>query len=108
MAPFVSPEEREVWQLVVLPQARRRRSLEAALDELGPIDLFVHDSHHSYGWQMTEYELASARVRPGAVLASDDVDASFAFATFCERRRLRAEFLLDGRKFFGAARLTRN
>jgi hypothetical protein len=39
---------------------------------------------------------------PGAVLASDDVDASFAFATFCERHGLRAEFIFDGRKFFGA------
>jgi hypothetical protein len=46
----------------------------------------------------------SRRMPPGAVLAGDDVDASFAFAFFCERRGLRAEFLFDSRKFFGATR----
>jgi predicted O-methyltransferase YrrM len=54
----------------------RERSYEA-LDKIfaktGPIDIFLHDSDHGYGCQAWEYEWAWAHVRPGGIIASDDV-----------------------------------
>jgi predicted O-methyltransferase YrrM len=103
VAPFLAEEEQRVWRLILLPSRGRRRGLRRVLDALGPIDVFFHDSHHTYRWQMAEYEAATARMRPGGILASDDVDASFAFSTFCERRGRRAEFVFDSRKVCGAS-----
>ena len=48
-----------------------------ALDEIfkmtGRIDLFLHDSDHSWECQTFEYEWAWNHVAPGGVIASDDV-----------------------------------
>lgn len=54
----------------------QKRSYEA-LDEIvkltGPIDMFLHDSDHSYSCQTWEYEWAWKNVRSGGIIASDDV-----------------------------------
>lgn len=48
-----------------------------ALDEIfrktRRVDFFVHDSDHSYACQTWEYEWAYVHVRPGGIIASDDV-----------------------------------
>jgi predicted O-methyltransferase YrrM len=53
----------------------RRRSYEA-LDEIFAltkrVDLFLHDSDHSFACQTFEYEWAIRHVRPGGIIASDD------------------------------------
>ena len=54
-----------------------RKASYEALDEIfrktRRVDLFVHDSDHSYACQTWEYEWAWTHVRPGGVIASDDV-----------------------------------
>lgn len=50
-----------------------RRLLPKLLRELGEIDIFLHDSRHSYHNQRTEYRTAWPHLRPGGVLISDDV-----------------------------------
>ncbi|SHG91127.1 class I SAM-dependent methyltransferase [Streptoalloteichus hindustanus] len=100
---YLSAEERDGWDLRLL-RSRSRRSWSAALASLPPLDLFVHDSHHTYGWQWLEYTGALSRLRPGSVLASDDADASYAFSAFCERHTLQPHYLFDRRKVFAAAR----
>lgn len=54
----------------------KKRSYEA-LDEIvaktGPIDLFLHDSDHSWKCQSWEYQWAWEHVRSGGIIASDDV-----------------------------------
>ena len=47
-----------------------------------PIDLFLHDSDHSYANQSAEYVAAWSILRPGGLLLSDDVDWSCAFLDF--------------------------
>lgn len=48
-----------------------------ALDEIfakeKKCDFFIHDSDHSYACQTWEYEWAWKNVRPGGIIASDDV-----------------------------------
>ena len=55
--------------------------LPPLLARLATIDLFLHDSDHTYGAQLAEYEHAWPRLRGGGLLVSDDVDHS-AFMDF--------------------------
>lgn len=104
-APYLTPSERAVWHFTVVERRRSARALERALESVPALDLFVHDSDHSYRWQRTEYAVALSRLQRGGILASDDADASYAFCAFCEAHGLRAEYLFDRRKLFGAARV---
>jgi Methyltransferase domain len=52
------------------------------LERVKPVDLFFHDSEHSYAHQMYEYTTAWPFLSPGGFLASDDVGWSAAFQDF--------------------------
>lgn len=51
-----------------------RRLLQRILVELGQIDIFHHDSRHSYRNQLQEYLTAWPFIRTGGILVSDDVN----------------------------------
>jgi predicted O-methyltransferase YrrM len=53
------------------------------------LDMFVHDSDHSYDHQRFEFETVYPHCTPGALLISDDAHGSSAFADFCRERGLR-------------------
>lgn len=40
--------------------------------QVGPIDMFLHDSNHDWETQIWEYHWAWHHVRPGGIIASDD------------------------------------
>jgi predicted O-methyltransferase YrrM len=67
---------RERWTLVV---GRSEEELPPLLERLGTIDLFLHDSEHTYECMSFELRHAFAALRDGGVLAADDVDANAAF-----------------------------
>jgi predicted O-methyltransferase YrrM len=94
---------RDRWDLHLLDRRALRHALRAYATQLPPLDLFVHDSRHTFAWQALELAVAADLVKPSGYVASDDVDASFAFADFCRSRRLTPLLLLDGYKFFGIA-----
>ena len=103
---YLSTEDRANWDIQVV-RARRVRSWSKALNSLPPLDLFIHDSHHTYRWQRVEYAGALQALRSGGILATDDADASYAFSVFCSAVGLQAHYLLDQGKIFkvfGAAR----
>jgi hypothetical protein len=58
-----------------------RRRLPKLLDEIGPVDLFVHDSSHTERNILFELRQAWPAVRRGALVA-DDVHQSAGFAKF--------------------------
>ncbi|HEX4703412.1 MAG TPA: class I SAM-dependent methyltransferase [Pseudonocardiaceae bacterium] len=58
---------------VLLPQLLR---------EVGPADVFLHDSDHSYTHMMFELTLGWINVRPGGWIACDNVELNDAFADF--------------------------
>ena len=65
------PEDlRDRWSLRFGPS---RRVLSGLLQDLGQIDIFIHDAAHSYHPQKAEYELALAHLSPAGILISDDV-----------------------------------
>jgi predicted O-methyltransferase YrrM len=90
------------WDLTVSDARDARARFADALGRLEAIDLFLHDSDHSYGNQMFEYEQAWPKIPGGGVLVSDDVDLSRAYVDFATRYGQRPQFLFDRRKILGA------
>jgi predicted O-methyltransferase YrrM len=76
----VPGEARDRWELRLGPS---RRLLAPLLRELGEIEVFLHDSDHTYASQLWEYRTAWPFIRPGGLLISDDVQNT-AFLEFCE------------------------
>ena len=74
----VAPELRDRWTLHEGPS---RILLPKLVRELAPINLFIHDSDHSYAGQYEEYREAWPHLAPGGCLISDDV-CNAAFTDF--------------------------
>jgi predicted O-methyltransferase YrrM len=79
----VPPRLRGRWTLQLGSSSERLAPLLATLPEL---DLFFHDSDHSYANMRAEFELAWGRLRPGGLLLSDDIGWNSAFDDFCAAR----------------------
>lgn len=78
--------------------------LPPLLEELGTIDLFLHDSEHSYENMMFEFSIAWPKIRVGGLMISDDVNlpsARGAFKEFAEASGRRPEKVYAG---FGVIR----
>ena len=87
------------WKLeVIMPD---KKSLIDAAKEIGNIDLFIHDSDHSYSWQLFEYKLFWEKLTQNGILVSDDIDDSFAFYDFCQFINRRPKILVTTRKLLG-------
>jgi predicted O-methyltransferase YrrM len=91
---------RRLWSRWHLCIGDSQELLPSLLRQLGEIDLFHHDSLHTYEHMMWEYETAFPWLSPDGVLSSHDVSAILSlrrpfrpnpFAVFCERHHLRAE-----------------
>jgi hypothetical protein len=61
-----------------------RRRLPGLLDELGQIDLFIHDSLHSDRNVRFELDRAWPRLGPRSAVVVDDIDANWAFWSFSQ------------------------
>jgi predicted O-methyltransferase YrrM len=103
--PLVDAAERTRWTLHVVDWKRPRRSWAALVHRIGPLDVFFHDSDHAYTWQRREYEDALRHLRPGGVLASDDIQASYAYLDACGAHGLQPVILVEEWKMAGVARL---
>ncbi|MGI8608093.1 MAG: class I SAM-dependent methyltransferase [Candidatus Dormibacteria bacterium] len=102
----LSEQEQAGWHFWLLDRSNPAASLAGYLAKLGQIDLFLHDSMHTYEWQALECRLALAKMRTGAILASDDVDDSYGYMDICNEIGAPPVLLCDGRKVFGATVLT--
>jgi hypothetical protein len=61
-----------------------RDVLPKVLGQVGSVDIFVHDSSHSYEHMKFEFDQAYQHIRPGGLLLSDDVDFNTAFSDFAD------------------------
>lgn len=74
---YVIPETlKSAWSLRL---GDSRTALPGLLNELGTIDMFLHDSEHTYDLMRGEYAQAIGHLLPGGILASDDVNWNPAF-----------------------------
>ena len=79
---FLVPEElRSRWRLY---RGQSKRVLPALLRNLESVDLFIHDSLHTYRNMTWEFKEAWSRLRKGGLLISDDVNQNCAFDDFVE------------------------
>ena len=98
---FVPRRLHRRWHLCI---GDSKHLLPPLLKRLREIDLFHHDSLHTYEHMMWEYETAFPWLSPTGVLSSHDVNAILSlrrpfrpspFAVFCEQHHLRAETSLN-------------
>ncbi|MGA8303156.1 MAG: class I SAM-dependent methyltransferase [Thermoplasmata archaeon] len=92
------------WNFTSLPRRGRARETRRIVQSLAPLDVFLHDSDHSYPWQAFEYRTAWDALAPGGWILSDDIDASYAFLDFARRHQRRPWILAGPTKMFGAVR----
>ncbi|NDB89160.1 MAG: class I SAM-dependent methyltransferase, partial [Thaumarchaeota archaeon] len=62
--------------------------LNNVLSSLGSVDIFLHDSLHTYKNMMFEFETAWPYIAPGGFLISDDIGDNNAFYDFCTKMNL--------------------
>ena len=72
---------RQRWHLM---RGRTRRVLPQLVSELPQIDIFLHDSLHTYRNMQWEFQSAWDKLKPGGVLISDDVAMNRAFEDFAD------------------------
>jgi predicted O-methyltransferase YrrM len=93
--PPLRREYERFWGIAVRGALRRRwrlhrgasgRVLPRLLEGTGGVDLFVHDSLHTYRNMRREFEAVWPRLRAGGVLLADDVERSRAFGELREKK----------------------
>ena len=70
------------WDLRKGKSVELLRSME---DEIGDIDLFCHDSEHTYSTMWQELCFAWDHLSPRGILVCDNVEANSSFYDFCRR-----------------------
>jgi predicted O-methyltransferase YrrM len=70
---------RDRWELTL---GRSSDKLPALLKTLGPIDIFFHDSEHTYDNMVWEFQTVWPGLKPGGKLLAHNVDKNTAFADF--------------------------
>jgi predicted O-methyltransferase YrrM len=73
---------RKHWTLLL---GKSSEKLPSLCKNLGTIDLFFHDSEHTYLNMMREYETVWPHLREKGILASHDIDWNSAFEDFAQR-----------------------
>lgn len=82
MSGWLVPEElRKSWVL----KLGRSSEILPALD--GSVDMFLHDSEHSYENMMFEYNWAYSHLSKGGIITSDDIGWNRAFGDFVEAHK---------------------
>ena len=91
---FVPEDLKHRWDLII---GDSRRELPALVGRLPSVDLFHHDSLHTFDHMTWEFETIFPHLAPGGVLSSHDVAIAHgirevfrqnAFPAFCERHRV--------------------
>lgn len=78
----IPQELRKRWSLSVGPS---RRILPEILRKTGSVDIFLHDSEHTYINQMGEFRCVWEYLPSGGILLSDDIHRNDAFLDFALR-----------------------
>lgn len=83
---LVPDQYKNRWSLIL---GDAKVELPKLLDKLGDIDVFFHDSLHTYEHMMFEFEASWPHLRPGGLLLSHDVIWNKAWREFARRVGVR-------------------
>jgi predicted O-methyltransferase YrrM len=89
---YVEESLKARWSLEI---GRSATVLPNLMKRLAGLDLFVHDSEHTYGNMMSEFRTAWPGIQSKGVLVADDVDWSRAFEDFCMEVGTKAIYLVE-------------
>jgi predicted O-methyltransferase YrrM len=84
----------ELQKRWTLRRGASRRLLSPLIAELGAIDLFVHDSLHTYKNMKNEFETVWPALRSGGVLISDDIEGNSAFLQLAQSKELNQSVVI--------------
>jgi predicted O-methyltransferase YrrM len=98
---LVNETERSRWTMHVCPRRSAGAEFQRLVEDLGPVDLFLHDSDHSYVVQLADLLSVWPVLSPGATIVVDDVNEAWAFFDFVQARDGVAIGLFDSRKLAG-------
>lgn len=84
---------RAPWQVHI---GDARQLLPPLLSQRRPIDMFIHDSLHTYDHMLWEFEAAYPTLRSGGLLLSDDALWNSAFRDFAEKNHEPDSRILRG------------
>lgn len=76
---------RKRWSLIL---GRSDEKLPALLGKIKKIDVFLHDSEHSYDNMMFELSTSFPYLNNGGLLAVDDINYNDSFREFCSKHKL--------------------
>jgi len=89
---------RHRWHLIIGPSSQK---LPHLFDNLREIDVFLHDSLHTYENMLWEYKTAWPFIRKDGILLSHDIQGNDAFSEFCEHVNRKAIYVSNS---FGGIR----
>jgi len=77
-----------------------KKNLKKLLEKEREIDIFIHDSLHTYENMMFEFEIAWKYIKKNGFLLSDDISGNNAFYDFCKKYDIKPLILKqdDGKK----------
>jgi len=111
---FLPPGKRTGWMVPEWLRARwdlhlgdSSKLLSQVVSDLDPLDVFIHDSLHTYEHMKFEYEQAYPRLRSGGILVSDDALWNPAFPEFVRSMGAPLARVLRGVGFLQKPRDTR-
>ncbi len=84
MPGFLIPDHLRTYWTLFLGKSEDKLSL--LCKQLGTIDLFFHDSEHTYQNMLDEYEIAWPHIRRKGILTSHDIDWNGAFNDFAMKK----------------------
>jgi len=83
---------RHRWQLTLGSSAE---TLEPLLEKAAEIDIFLHDSDHTYQNMMWEFQTAWAHLKAGGLLLAHNIDYNDVFTDFCREHSVKGYKLDD-------------
>ena len=98
---LIPTELRDRWKLEFGTSSKKLKNL---LNEIHEIDIFIHDSLHTYQNMKYEFNTVWPHIKKNGFLISDDVSENSAFMEFCEEKKLNPYFLnfeKNNSKFYG-------
>lgn len=81
---------RDRWRFVFGPSSEK---LSKVLFNIGKLDIFFHDSLHTYKNMKYEFDTVWPYIKSGGLLVSDDVANNNAFYDFCTSQKLESFIL---------------
>ena len=83
---------RHRWHLILDKSSEK---LVPLLKKVARIDIFLHDSEHSYQNMLWEFQTAWAYLKDGGLLLSHNIDNNDAFSDFCQDRGVKGYSLTN-------------